>query len=73
MSHNIIFLFPPSCFFFKQSSQQKNPELNFLGVIPDDTVNIVRVVNKLNQDLFCEKLVEHFYIRWQNNDVFLAT
>ena len=68
-SHNIIFLIPPSC-FVKRYSQDENLELIFVGVIPDDMVNTLCVVNELNHDFFREKLVKHFYIQWQNDDVF---
>ena len=52
------------------NDEETNPDLNFNGIIPDDTDDSIRIVNDLNRDFFREKLVQHFYIRWERGDVF---
>ena len=52
------------------SEDDTNPNLLFEGIVPDDNDNSIQIVNDLNRDYFREKLVQHFYIRWKNKDVF---
>lgn len=50
-------------------SDEDNNEGKCEGTIPSDDDPSIRVVNELSRDYFRTKLVEHFKIRWGNNDV----
>ena len=44
--------------------------LDFGRIIPEEDDGSVCIVNKYNHDYFYDRLVKHFYIKWQCDEVY---